>query len=61
MNVVKRVAHGLLNLIPTLLIVLGAAAVSYGVAMIYLPAGIICAGILTVTGGVLMVRGGDSP
>ena len=61
MNVVKRVAHGLLSLIPTLLIVLGAAAVSYGVAMIYLPAGIICAGILAATGGVLMVRGGDSP
>ena len=49
----------LFDLLPTTLVVLGAAAVSYGVALIYLPAGIISAGMLAVIGGVLMMLGGD--
>lgn len=49
----------LFDLLPTALVVLGSAAVSYGVALIYLPAGIISAGMLAVIGGVLMMLGGD--
>lgn len=45
-------------MLPTLLLVLGAVAVSCGVAMIYLPAGVIAAGVLAVIGGVLLIRGG---
>lgn len=59
MKLIKRAATWFALLLPTLLIVLGAAAVSWGVAMIYVPAGVICAGILAVTGGVLMIRGGE--
>ncbi len=61
MKFLKRVARRLAALVPTLLLLLGAAAVSYGVAMIYVPAGVICGGALAITGGVLMVRGGDVP
>ena len=43
--------------LPTLLLVLGAVAVSCGIAMIYLPAGVIAAGTLAIVGGVLLIRG----
>lgn len=46
------------DLLPTTLVVLGAVAVSVGIAMIYLPAGIIAAGILAAAGGVLLIQGG---
>lgn len=46
--------------LPTSLLVLGAAAVSCGVAMIYLPAGVIAGGAFAIIGGVLMIRGGDA-
>lgn len=45
-------------MLPTILLVLGAAAVSCGVAMIYLPAGVIAAGTLAIIGGVLLIQGG---
>lgn len=45
-------------MLPTLLLVLGAAAVSCGIAMIYPPAGVIAAGTLAIVGGVLLIRGG---
>ena len=46
------------NLLPTILLVLGAVAVPCGVAMIYLPAGVIVAGGVAIVGGVLLIRGG---
>lgn len=45
-------------MLPTILLVLGAAAVACGVAMIYLPAGVITAGALAIVSGVLLIRGG---
>lgn len=47
------------DLLPTTLVVLGAVAVSVGISMIYLPAGIVAAGVLVAVGGVLMIKGGD--
>lgn len=46
--------------LPTLLLVLGAAAVTAGVGMLCLPAGVIAGGVLTMLGGVALIRGGDS-
>lgn len=46
------------DMLPTSLLVLGAVAVSCGIGMIYLPAGIIAAGALSIIGGVLLIRGG---
>ena len=43
----------------TVLIVLGAVAVSMGVGMICRPAGVITAGVLAVAVGVLMMMGKD--
>ncbi len=43
--------------LPTVLMVFGAAAVSIGVGMIYSPAGVIAAGGLAITGGVLLILG----
>lgn len=57
-NAVRGIGKGLSAMLPTMLLVLGAVAVSCGVAMIYLPAGVITAGVLAVIGGVLLIRGG---
>lgn len=43
---------------PALLMAVGAAAVSAGVGMIYFPAGLIAAGVLTLASGVLLILGG---
>lgn len=45
--------------LPTVLIALGAVAVSMGVGMICRPAGVITAGVLAVAVGVLMMMGKD--
>ena len=42
------------------LLLLGAAAISVGVAMIFLPAGIIVAGMLAMAAGVVMTRGDET-
>lgn len=55
---VYGIARILRTLLPTGLLLLGAATVSYGVGVIYPPAGIITAGLLAMTGGVLMIKGG---
>lgn len=57
-DAVCGISKGLSAMIPTILLVLGAIAVSCGVAMIYLPAGVIAAGVLAIIGGVLLIRGG---
>lgn len=58
-DAVCGISKGLRAMLPTMLLVLGAAAVSGGVAMIYLPAGVISVGALAIVSGVLMIRGGD--
>lgn len=46
------------DMLPTGLLVLGAVAVSCGIGLIFLPAGVIAAGVLMIIGGVLLIRGG---
>lgn len=43
--------------LPTGLLVFGAAAVSAGIGMIWLPAGVIAAGGMAIAGGILMMMG----
>ena len=50
----KKLLKILGDLLPTGMLVLGAVAVSCGIAMIYVPAGVISAGALAVIGGVLL-------
>lgn len=57
-NAVSGISKGLNAMLPTILLVFGAVAVSGGVAMIYLPAGVIAAGALAIICGVLLIRGG---
>lgn len=45
--------------LPTVLLVLGAIAVSVGIGMVYIPAGVISGGGWTLLGGVLLIKGGD--
>ncbi len=54
----KRLLRYVGDMLPTGLLVLGAVAVSCGIGMICLPAGIIAAGVLSIVGGVLLIRGG---
>ncbi|MNT89796.1 hypothetical protein D3C72_2305890 [compost metagenome] len=37
----------------------GAGAIAYGAWLVYVPAGFIVGGMLTVTAGVLLARGGE--
>lgn len=57
-DAMRGVAKGLSALLPTGLLVLGAAAVSCGVGLIYVPAGVIAAGCLMIIFGVLLILGG---
>lgn len=57
-NAVSGISKGLNAMLPTILLVFGAVTVSGGVAMIYLPAGVIAAGTLAIICGVLLIRGG---
>lgn len=61
-NLLKDAMHGTIKglnaMLPTILLVLGAICVSCGAAMIYLPAGVIIAGIMMMIGAVLLIRGG---
>lgn len=54
---VKDILMGAKGLIPDALMVGGAAAVSYGASIIYLPAGWIVGGVLAIAGGALAARG----
>lgn len=54
---VKDILMGAKGMIPDALMVGGAAAVSYGASMIYLPAGWIVGGALAIAGGALAARG----
>ena len=44
---------------PTVLIVLGAAAVTVGVALFSVPGSLIVGGVLSVGGGVMLLIGGE--
>ena len=57
-DAVHGVTKGLCALLPTGLLVLGAVAVSGGIGLIYVPAGIIASGVLMITLGVLLILGG---
>lgn len=52
------IKEGLSALLPTGLLVMGAVAISCGIGLIYIPAGIIAAGILMMALGVLLIKGG---
>lgn len=54
----KRLWEALAAAAPTVLVVLGAAAMAVGVGMIYLPAGVIAGGTLAALAGVVLIRGG---
>ena len=57
----KRVIQHLAGHAAEVLLFIGAAAISAGAGMIYLPAGLIVGGCLAVAGAVLDIRsGGDS-
>lgn len=54
-----EVRAALVRIAPDLLLVGGATAISYGAWMIYPPAGFIVGGLLSISGGVLLIRGGQ--
>lgn len=54
----KKLRKYLDTALPTVLLVLGAAAVSCGIAWICVPAGIIAAGCFSLAAGWLLIRGG---
>lgn len=53
----KKLLKFMNDALPTGLLVLGAAAVSVGIGMIWLPIGVIVAGGMSIAGGVLMMMG----
>ena len=55
----KKIANALLSHLPELVLVAGVAAVSAGVGMIYLPAGLIALGVLAIVGAVVAMAGGS--
>lgn len=57
-DAVHGIRKGLFALLPTGLLVLGAVAVSCGIGLIYVPAGIIASGVLMIVLGVLLILGG---
>lgn len=55
----KKLREALRGQLPDLVLVLGAAVLTAGVGMIYLPAGLIVGGGLLMAGAIL--NGGDAP
>lgn len=54
----KKLLKQLDEALPTVLLVAGAAAVSYGVAWFCIPAGIITGGCFCMAAGWLLIKGG---
>lgn len=46
--------------LPTILLVLGAALMSAGLALVSIPAGVMLAGAFALAAGVLMLRGAEN-
>ncbi len=55
----KKLVKGLATHLGELVLLGGAAAVSVGCGLIYLPAGLIAGGVLSIAGAVLSMWGGD--
>lgn len=55
----KRMIYGLMRQLPTLVLLAGAAAITVGAGLIYIPAGFITGGGLAVAGAVLSIWGED--
>ena len=55
----KNLVKGLMGHLGALALLAGAAAASVGCGLIYLPAGLIAGGVLTIIGAVLSMWGGD--
>ena len=56
----KKMRDSPAQYISDVMLILGAAAVTAGIAMIYLPAGIISAGAGLIALGILVARGGHN-
>ncbi len=56
----RKMVKGLMGHLGELVLLAGAAAVSVGCGMIYLPAGLIAGGVLAVAGAVLSMWGDDA-
>lgn len=54
----KELLKQLNDSLPTLLLVVGAASVSFGVALFCVPAGIITGGCFSMAAGWLLIKGG---
>lgn len=54
----KKLVSAVGALLPTALLLCGAAAVAGGIALIYMPAGIIAGGVLAIISGILLIKGG---
>ena len=54
----KRALDRLAAALPTALLLAGAGTAAVGIGLIYLPAGVIAAGVLSIAAGVLLIRGG---
>lgn len=52
-----KMLKSLHDLLPLLLLLAGAAAIAFGVWLIFEPAGYIAAGALLIVGAVMMIRG----
>lgn len=55
---IKAAAVKVASWTPDVLMVVGAASVSYGSGLVYMPAGFIVAGILAAGAGYLIAKGG---
>ena len=53
---VGRMKKLLPDVMPDVLMICGAAALSYGASLVYLPAGFVVAGLLLLVAGVLTAR-----
>ncbi len=56
----KNTIKTLRGWLPDALMVGGAASMSYGAALVYMPAGWVVAGLFGLAGGILLSRGGKS-
>ena len=54
----RRILNGLCRYCGDVALLAGATAVAVGIGMIYLPAGLIASGVLTIVGAVLHNMGG---
>ena len=57
-SAITGIKKGVCEMLPTMFLVLGAVAISFGIGLIYTPAGIIAAGGMLMGLGVLLIKGG---